>query len=48
MLPEIERLGVAAVSEVDIGTLSDRIMQETVEACALLVGRSEIGAWCRR
>ena len=47
LLPQIERLGVATASEVDLSTLRDRLMNETVAASSLLVGRSEIGAWCR-
>jgi len=47
LLPQLERLGVATAAEVDLGTLRDRIMNETVAASSLLVGRSEIGAWCR-
>lgn len=47
LLPQIERLGLATASEVDHGTLRDRLMSETVAASSLLVGRSEIGAWCR-
>ncbi len=47
LLPQIERLGVATAAEVDLGTLRDRLMSETVASSSLLVGRSEIGAWCR-
>lgn len=47
LLPQIERLGVATASEVDLGTLHDRLVNETVAASSLLVARSEIGAWCR-
>jgi SAM-dependent methyltransferase len=45
--PHIDQLGLAPAAAVDIGTLRDRIMNETVAVSGLLVGRSEIGAWCR-
>lgn len=47
LLPEIERLGLASRDEIDVGTLADRIHQEATRRCSVLVGRSEIGAWCR-
>ena len=47
LLPQIERLGVATAAQVGLGTLRDRLMNETVAASSLLIGRSEIGAWCR-
>jgi 2-polyprenyl-3-methyl-5-hydroxy-6-metoxy-1,4-benzoquinol methylase len=47
LLPQVERFGLATAIEVDIGTLRDRLMNDTMATSSLLVGRSEIGAWCR-
>jgi hypothetical protein len=47
LLPQVERLGVATAAGVDLDTLRDRLMNKTVVASSLLVGRSEIGTWCR-
>jgi hypothetical protein len=46
LLPEIEKTGVATAAEVDIGTLASRIQNEAIERSAVLIGRSEICAWC--
>lgn len=43
-LPTMERLGIAAASQVDPSTLVDRILSE-VGTGGTLIGRSEIGAW---
>jgi SAM-dependent methyltransferase len=45
--PELERLGVANAGDIGIDTLHERVMGEMTERRAVLVGRSEIGAWCR-
>jgi SAM-dependent methyltransferase len=45
---EIERLGIATASEMDIETLGRRMLDEAVAGDRVLVGRYEIGAWCLR
>lgn len=45
--PEMERLGVASAGDIGIDTLHERVMGEMIERRAVVVGRSEIGAWCR-
>jgi SAM-dependent methyltransferase len=47
LLPEIEKLGIASSAAIDITTLAGRVHQEAAQASSVLVGRSEIGAWCR-
>ncbi len=47
LLPEMERLGVATPEEVGIETLADRMMSEALANGCVLIGRMEIGAWCR-
>ena len=44
---EMQRLGVATPAEVCIETLARRIEDEVVTRDAVIVGRSEICAWCR-
>ena len=44
---EIERLGMATASELDIETLVERITQEMAANQSIIVGRAEIGAWSR-
>jgi SAM-dependent methyltransferase len=44
---DIERLGVATVSELGAETLVERIIQEMVENQSVIIGRAEIGAWSR-
>jgi ubiquinone/menaquinone biosynthesis C-methylase UbiE len=46
LLPEMSRLGVATVDEVDIGTLLDRMTREATPL-HLLVGHFQMGAWSR-
>jgi hypothetical protein len=47
LLPEIARRGIASVADVAIDTLKDRILKEAAEMASILIGRSEVGAWCR-
>ena len=44
---DIERLGVATASELDIETLVDRIIEEMAANQSVIIGRDEIGAWSR-
>jgi SAM-dependent methyltransferase len=45
---EIERLGIATSSDMDLESLGRRMLDEAVALDSVLVGRYEIGAWCRR
>jgi ubiquinone/menaquinone biosynthesis C-methylase UbiE len=45
--PSIEQQGVARLSDVDCGSLADRMIQEVSQHHSLVVGRAEIGAWVR-
>jgi SAM-dependent methyltransferase len=47
LVPEMERLGVATADEAAAETLADRVLAEARSSEAVLVGRSEVGAWCR-
>jgi len=47
VVPELVRLGVATVAEVDIETLYERMLAEVIANGSVIVGRSEIGAWTR-
>ena len=47
LLPEILRLGVATVTEIGVETLTERIVTEAISNGTVIVGRLEIGAWCR-
>jgi SAM-dependent methyltransferase len=47
LLPEIERLGIATAASIDVATLAARMHEETIQKNSVLIGRSEIGAWCR-
>jgi ubiquinone/menaquinone biosynthesis C-methylase UbiE len=47
MMPEMERLGVAAAPEIQLGTLAIRMADEIHSESSVIVGRSEVAAWCR-
>lgn len=47
LIPEIERRGIASRGEIDIATLAARMQEEAARTSSVLIGRSEIGAWCR-
>lgn len=47
LLPQIERLGLAAGTEIDVDTLVMRMHDEIVTRGSIIVGRSEICAWAR-
>jgi SAM-dependent methyltransferase len=47
LLPEIVRLNVATAEDIAIDTLADRVLRAMAEQNAVIVGRSEIGAWAR-
>ena len=42
---DIERLGIAAASELGIEALVERITQEIAANQSVIIGRAEIGAW---
>ena len=46
MAPEMERLGVATAAKIALGTLAKRMVDEIHTESSVIVGRSEIGAWC--
>lgn len=45
--PEMERLGVATAEEIEIETLEKRTQQEVLNLGGIVIGRLEVGAWCR-
>jgi SAM-dependent methyltransferase len=47
LLPDIEKLGLIAPGEVDPETLADDVIADVAASGAIIVGRSEIGAWSR-
>lgn len=47
MLPSMEQHGVASAAKVDLVTLTERMLQETISGGCLIIGRSEVGAWAR-
>jgi SAM-dependent methyltransferase len=47
LLPAMEAQGVATATEVGLETLTRRLIHEVREADATVIGRSEVGAWCR-
>jgi SAM-dependent methyltransferase len=47
LLPLIEKFGIATPAEVDIGTLADRLRDETVAANACWLSPVLVGAWAR-
>ena len=47
LLSEILRLGVATAAEIGVETLTERMINEAISNDSVIVGRLEIGAWCR-
>jgi SAM-dependent methyltransferase len=47
LLPEIERFGIASAADMEAETLAERVFAEVSSSNGVVVGRSEIGAWCR-
>jgi hypothetical protein len=47
LLPAMEAQGVATAAEVGIHTLAQRLIDESRETRATVIGRSEVAAWCR-
>jgi ubiquinone/menaquinone biosynthesis C-methylase UbiE len=48
MAPRIQELGIASAEEMDLATLDQRIAAQALASNGVLVGRAEIGAWCRK
>jgi ubiquinone/menaquinone biosynthesis C-methylase UbiE len=48
MAPRIQELGIATAEEMDLATLDERIAAQALAANGVMVGRAEIGAWCRK
>jgi SAM-dependent methyltransferase len=48
LLPQIERLGLATVAELDIDAYVDRVRSELMASGGVIVGRAEVAAWSRR
>lgn len=44
---ELERHGIATASEIGVETLGERAIREVVSKGSVVVGRGEVGAWCR-
>lgn len=47
LAPDMERLGVAAIAEIDLSNLFERVSAKVIAKGSTLIGRSEIGAWTR-
>jgi ubiquinone/menaquinone biosynthesis C-methylase UbiE len=47
LLPEMLRLGVATAAEIGVENLAERMINEAISNDSVIVGRLEIGAWCR-
>jgi SAM-dependent methyltransferase len=47
MAPEMERLGVATAATMALETLVKRMEDDIRAESSVIVGRSEVGAWCR-
>jgi hypothetical protein len=48
MAPRIQELGIASAEEMDLPTLDRRIAEQALAVNGVMVGRAEIGAWCRK
>jgi SAM-dependent methyltransferase len=47
MAPEMERLGVATAATIALETLARRMDEDIRARSSVIVGRSEVGAWCQ-
>jgi ubiquinone/menaquinone biosynthesis C-methylase UbiE len=47
LLPEMERLGVAKPTDVELGTLADRMRNEAMSSSSVILGHWQIAAWSR-
>ena len=44
---KMERLGIASGDDLHSPALADRVLAEVVAKGSVVIGRSEVGAWCR-
>jgi hypothetical protein len=47
LLPEMERLGVATSADVELPTLAERMINESIASSSVIFGNYQIGAWAR-
>jgi len=47
MMPSMIQHGVASAAEIDHARLAERMQRETISGQCSIIGRSEIGIWCR-
>jgi ubiquinone/menaquinone biosynthesis C-methylase UbiE len=47
LAPNFEELGIATRAEMDVATLEERMKREIAAVDAMVIGRSEVGAWAR-
>jgi SAM-dependent methyltransferase len=47
LIGEMERLGIATDSDLRSETLAERVLDDVKALGSVIVGRSEVGAWCR-
>ena len=47
LINEMERLGIATDRELQCHTLAERVLADVKASGSVIVGRSEVGAWCR-
>jgi SAM-dependent methyltransferase len=48
LISEMERFGIATDAELQCHTLAARVFADVEASGSVIVGRSEVGAWCRR
>jgi hypothetical protein len=47
LIDEMERFGIATDDELQCKTLAERVLADVEALGAVIIGRSEVGAWCR-
>lgn len=47
LISEMERFGIATDDELQCQTLAERVLADVEASGSVIVGRSEVGAWCR-
>jgi hypothetical protein len=43
----MERFGIATDAELQCQTLAERVLADVEASGSVIIGRSEVGAWCR-
>jgi hypothetical protein len=46
LITEMERLAIASDAELQCQTLAERVLSEVEASGSVIIGRSEVGAWC--